>query len=120
MKNSLFDLSGRVALVTGGAITINASTPCMTDAMCRDGTECKAGVCKPIIVCDDPMAGPGQCLDNRQACVNNRCQCVGDCNNDGIVRSTAFPGLWLDPAALIRGDVYAALAIVQAAVGDWR
>ncbi len=23
---------------------------------------------------------------------------------DGILRSTAFPGLWLDPAALVRGD----------------
>ena len=32
---------------------------------------------------------------------------------DGIFRSTVFPGLWLDPAALLRGDVYAVLAIVQ-------
>ena len=37
-------------------------------------------------MCDGPMAGPGQCLDNRQACVNNLCVCVGDCNDDGIVR----------------------------------
>jgi Uma2 family endonuclease len=33
--------------------------------------------------------------------------------DDGILRSTVFPGLWLDPAALIRGDVYAVLAVVQ-------
>ena len=33
--------------------------------------------------------------------------------DDGILRSTVFPGLWLDPAALMRGDVYAVLAVVQ-------
>jgi Uma2 family endonuclease len=32
---------------------------------------------------------------------------------DGILRSTVFPGRWLDPAAVRRGDVYAVLAIVQ-------
>ena len=32
---------------------------------------------------------------------------------DGIVRSTVFPGLWLDPAALLRGDVNTVLAVVQ-------
>jgi hypothetical protein len=33
------------------------------------------------------MAGPGQCLDMRQACVNDQCECVGDCNLDGRVRA---------------------------------
>jgi Uma2 family endonuclease len=32
---------------------------------------------------------------------------------DGILRSTIFPGLWLDPAALIRGDLATVLAVVQ-------
>lgn len=32
---------------------------------------------------------------------------------DGILRSRVFPGLWLDPGALIRGDVNAVFAIVQ-------
>jgi Uma2 family endonuclease len=32
---------------------------------------------------------------------------------DGILRSEVFPGLWLDPAALMRGDVYVVLDIVQ-------
>jgi Uma2 family endonuclease len=32
---------------------------------------------------------------------------------DRILRSEVFPGLWLDPAALIRGDVNAVLAVVQ-------
>jgi Uma2 family endonuclease len=31
----------------------------------------------------------------------------------GLVRSEVFPGLWLDPAALIRGDLATALAVVQ-------
>jgi Uma2 family endonuclease len=32
---------------------------------------------------------------------------------DGILRSTVFPGLWLDPAALMRRDVNAVWATVQ-------
>jgi Uma2 family endonuclease len=32
---------------------------------------------------------------------------------DGILRSTVFPGLWLDSTALIRGDVNAVVAILQ-------
>ena len=32
---------------------------------------------------------------------------------DGILRSTVFPGLWLDPGALVRGDVNSVLAIGQ-------
>jgi Uma2 family endonuclease len=31
----------------------------------------------------------------------------------GLVRSEVFPGLWLDPAALLRGDLATVLAIVQ-------
>jgi Uma2 family endonuclease len=33
--------------------------------------------------------------------------------DDGVLRSTVFPGLWLDPSALVRGDVNAVLATVQ-------
>ena len=32
---------------------------------------------------------------------------------DGLLRSTIFPGLWLDPAALVRGDLATVLAVVQ-------
>jgi Uma2 family endonuclease len=32
---------------------------------------------------------------------------------DGILRSTVFPGLWLDSAAIMRGDVNAVFAVVQ-------
>lgn len=32
---------------------------------------------------------------------------------DGILRSEVFPGLWLDPAALLRGDLAGVLAVIQ-------
>ena len=32
---------------------------------------------------------------------------------DGILRSTVFPGLYLDPAAMLRGDLAAVFAVVQ-------
>jgi Uma2 family endonuclease len=32
---------------------------------------------------------------------------------DGTLRSTVFPGLWLDPAALLRGDLATVLAVLQ-------
>lgn len=35
---------------------------------------------------------------------------------DGVLRSRVFPGLWLDPAALLRGDVATVLKVVQAGV----
>jgi Uma2 family endonuclease len=31
----------------------------------------------------------------------------------GLIRSEIFPGLWLDPAALVRGDLTTALTVVQ-------
>jgi hypothetical protein len=31
----------------------------------------------------------------------------------GLLRSEIFPGLWLDPAALVRGDLATVLAIVR-------
>jgi Uma2 family endonuclease len=34
-------------------------------------------------------------------------------STDGVLRSETFPGLWLDTAALVRGDVNAVLAVVQ-------
>ena len=33
--------------------------------------------------------------------------------DDGILRSLVFPGLWLDPVALLRGDLSAVIATVQ-------
>ena len=37
---------------------------------------------------------------------------------DGLLRSEVFPGLWLDPAALMRGDLATVLAVVQQGVGS--
>src|SRR5262245_19185229 len=34
-------------------------------------------------------------------------------DTQGLLRSEVFPGLWLDPAALVRGDLTTVLAIVQ-------
>jgi Tol biopolymer transport system component len=75
------------AQVSGGTVVVAPRPRCTDDSMCPDGTECKGNECRPIIECDGPMAGPGQCLDNRQACVNEQCECVGDCNLDGRVRA---------------------------------
>ena len=36
----------------------------------------------------------------------------------GLVRSAVFPGLWLDPAALLRGNLATVLAIVQQGLGS--
>jgi Uma2 family endonuclease len=33
--------------------------------------------------------------------------------DDGTLRSTVFPGLWLDPSALLRGDIAAVLSVVR-------
>jgi hypothetical protein len=36
-----------------------------------------------------------------------------DAGADGIYRSEVFPGLWVDTAALLRGDLAAVLAVLQ-------
>ena len=40
---------------------------------------------------------------------------VGD---DGILRSTVLPGLWLDPAAVMRGDLRRALEVLNQGITD--
>jgi Uma2 family endonuclease len=37
---------------------------------------------------------------------------------DGLLRSTIFPGLWLDPAALVRPDPASVLAVIQQGVNS--
>jgi Uma2 family endonuclease len=37
---------------------------------------------------------------------------------DGSLRSTTFPGLWLDAAALVAGDLATVLAVVQQGIGS--
>jgi Uma2 family endonuclease len=38
--------------------------------------------------------------------------------DDGTLRSTVFPGLWLDPKALLRGDLATVLAVGQRGLGS--
>ena len=37
---------------------------------------------------------------------------------NGVLHSAVFPGLWLEPSALVRGDVNAVLALVQQGLGS--
>ena len=37
---------------------------------------------------------------------------------DGVVRSRVFPGFWLDPSALIRGDMVTAAAVLQRGIAS--
>jgi Uma2 family endonuclease len=39
-------------------------------------------------------------------------------NADGVIRSRVFPGLWLDVAALIAGDMARMVAVLQAGLGS--
>jgi Uma2 family endonuclease len=38
--------------------------------------------------------------------------------SDGLLRNEVFPGLWLDPAALLRGDLARVLAVVQQGINS--
>ena len=40
-------------------------------------------------------------------------KCVGLTTTDGILRSEVFPGLWLDPSALLNGDTQQLRAVVE-------
>jgi Putative restriction endonuclease len=37
---------------------------------------------------------------------------------DGILKSKVFPGLWLDPAALVRGDLNRLMEVSQQGIGS--
>ena len=39
-------------------------------------------------------------------------------DTDGLLRSEVFPGLWLDPAALVQGELATVLTIVQQGLGS--
>ena len=41
-----------------------------------------------------------------------------DLNADGWYQSRVFPGLWLDPVALINGDLLKVFAVVQQGIGS--
>jgi hypothetical protein len=82
------------SLVADGSISV-VDVMCDTDDDCPEGTFCQNGKCVPDLMCDSFE----DCLP-RQACVElpdmsgvNRCQCVGDCNLDGRVRSNEITAM---------------------------
>jgi len=48
---------------------------------------------------------------------NSQYEALG-ANAEGIFQSAVFPGLWLDPGALVRGDVNAVLQVLQQAINS--
>jgi hypothetical protein len=64
---------------------------CTTDQQCVDiegpGFHCRAGVCVPIRECNDkdPEVDRKKCRGVREACVDDTCECGGDCNLNGVV-----------------------------------
>ncbi|MFQ5667063.1 MAG: hypothetical protein ACE5I7_11600 [Candidatus Binatia bacterium] len=60
--------------------------PCTDDSMCPPDKHCRAGFCKIKRPCDDedPAVDRHECR-SREACIDNLCECGGDCNLDGIV-----------------------------------
>ena len=68
------------AVVNAGKIKVVSSPPCTQDMDCPEGTQCRGGVCVPIVMCTKQSD-----CGSRQACVDGRCECAGDCNLDGEV-----------------------------------
>jgi hypothetical protein len=79
------------SMSTPGSVTVQEPPPCVNDSECPDGTHCRADVCKGIRGCSGPTAGPTECLENRETCVEENgagvCECAADCNLDGRVRN---------------------------------
>lgn len=61
--------------------------PCTTDDQCPDGKHCRTGFCKIERPCDDnnPVVDRHACFGDREACINDLCECGVDCNLDGYV-----------------------------------
>lgn len=61
--------------------------PCTTDADCSNGKHCRAGFCKIERPCSesDPIIDRHACFGDREACINDLCECGVDCNLDGYV-----------------------------------
>jgi hypothetical protein len=75
------------SVFTAGMVTVQAPPPCTSDDQCPEGTHCRDGACKGIRECSGPTAGPSECRDGREACIDNVCECAADCNRDGRVRN---------------------------------
>lgn len=62
--------------------------PC-ANVVCPGDQVCRGGFCRDPRICDpeDPLVDLLMCFD-RETCINNRCECGGDCNIDGFVFGT--------------------------------
>lgn len=85
------------SVVADGSITVDDPISGCDEnpEICPEGTICRNNVCVP----DTPCETFEDCLD-RQACIPdpemsgvNRCECVGDCNLDGRVRSNEITAM---------------------------
>ena len=85
------------AVVADGSITVgDPISGCDEDpSICPEGTICRNDVCVPDTECETEE----ECLD-RQTCLPDdemsgvgRCECVGDCNLDGRVRSNEITAM---------------------------
>lgn len=72
-------------LLKPGSVTVVEAPACQEDSDCQSGTVCRHNECVPV--CSGPTTGPSECRGGREACVDNVCQCAGDCGNDGFIRS---------------------------------
>jgi Tol biopolymer transport system component len=61
--------------------------PCTMDSDCPDGKHCRTGFCKIERPCNDsdPVIDRHACFGDREACINDLCECGVDCNLDGYV-----------------------------------
>lgn len=83
------------SVVADGSILVDTPPPCETDDDCPQGLVCRNMQCVPDIECETFR----DCLD-RQACIDDSemsgvrsCECVGDCNLDGRVRSNEITAM---------------------------
>ena len=96
-RTEVADFNGQPfnSVVADGAIEIVTIGGCDDDpSVCPDGTVCRNDICVADIDCETEG-----CMD-RQACVPDsemsgvsRCECTGDCNLDGRVRSNEITAM---------------------------
>jgi Tol biopolymer transport system component len=74
--------------------TSDCDKTCSTAADCHEGQDCVSLKCSPADRCVDGVCAPTRqcgassgttCIATRETCLNDTCECGGDCNLDGFV-----------------------------------